>query len=275
MLVISGHDMVGLGYGYTIESMCLVDSIVGSRHQLDKKVILFMTSLAKRPISYSDIFHQLETSGINLESSKQMLETLNSIGALKVRRSYRGIAERLLLITRAKILRINITPISRRSAANLTSISIALFKATSFLMMLWIFACSLILAIGVISPMYFFTHSLGAYFILYLSLISHEYSHVLSLDSSSGKAAITQNRWRVGIIHAERSASIEISSAIIGPLVGAGFAIGLSFILFSIYHSKLWLSIGFIFAACHLLSLLPSFSDGWTILKTLKRKQLS
>lgn len=271
MLILSNHDTIELGYGYTIESTHLVDSIVAARHKLDSRIVNILRSLKLQPMAYRDLVGKLEEQEIDRAQGEGLILTLNSIGALKIRRRIGAVKERAMLTTRALLLHRKITAVQQRDRTNFYSLVLALSRATGFLLLLWCFACSLVVAIGTISMSYFIALSVGAYVTLLISLICHEYAHVMILGEAKKTSAIVRNGWRIGILHEQQSAQRELFSAVLGPLAGALTALGLCTLLHTITHEPVWLAIGWVFVGCHFLSLLPSFGDGWTIVRAFEK----
>jgi hypothetical protein len=272
MLILSNHDTIELGYGFTIESAHLVDSIVTARHKLDSRIANILQSIKLQPITYWELIVEFERWGIDRTRGNELILTLNSIGALKIKHAISTVQERGLIAVRAMSLKTTITPLQHRDKTCFYSLARSLIRSTTYLLLLWCFAFNLVIAAGFISIPYFLMLSAGAYTTLLVSLICYEYSHIRILGKGGQDTSVVIRKgWRIGILHQQQSARKELSSALIGPLFGALASLILCLALNQITYEPIWLSIGCIFAGCHLLSLLPNFGDGWSIIRALKQ----
>lgn len=272
MLLIDLSDRIALEPSYKIESTYIVDSILGARHALNSMALSVMSQISDKTVSYLFVIRQFNKGGVTADEVHKLFLILNSIGALKISRRS-GLRQRILIITRAILGRVPIQPMTHRYQPGLLQLCTAVSAATLPLLGLWLISLIALSSLGTFNMKYYLLTSTGVYCIMVLSLVAHEYAHILTLRLGQAKSIISRRGWRIGLLHTPISPHLELISASSGPILGGLVTLTLAYGIGNLTNSDLWIKAGVLLAIGHIVSLFPSYGDGWTILQVLRHRK--
>lgn len=261
-------DLVSLSPDFLVaDGLHLIDSELGAHHQLSE-LALHPLDLLKKPIP----FGKWRTESM-LEPSHQseLIAFLNHIGAIRLNRNFNGHKKWLMQIILTLMHGYLPSPLTYRRQASIAAIGVALSRCSLWLVFAWLASLGVIFGSGVFSTEVFIISSLTCLAIMLITSFAHEIAHTHVIRRGGKVPVIFQAGLRVGLIHAKLSPNQEIASAIFGPCIGAILAVTLGFIAAWILQINELVFCGYLLAIFHLISLLPWYGDGSSIVKSTKQ----
>ena len=106
---------------------------------------------------------------------------------------------------------------------------------------------------------------------LFLSVVVHELTHLKLAYPHSWHSQALVRGLRIGLLHQPLPRCLELRSAVLGPLSGLATAIVLAGLMWLAGATQTWVVAAGAVGPVHLLSWLPGYGDGQTIIKYWRR----
>jgi hypothetical protein len=266
-------DILSLSPSFVIVGSHLNDIVLNAKHRLHPPAEILVTTLARgtsyRTLCY--ISEELHTSSLQLH---ELLGFLNSIGALRRvrRKAMWGTAVQLQL--QYMLLGVTYAPPCWRRKATVTHLLQASLHATTPVILAIGVVAALSWSAGVASTQQILMISGSGVGVFIASIVAHELGHVIILRHFGYIADILQMGMRLGVVHCRAPLQVEILSSLSGPFAGialcmiAGFAGWLT-------HTPSISIITVVVGTLHLLSLLPFYGDGASVIRALRKRSSS
>lgn len=259
------NDFVTLDPGLRYIDTAIVDEIIGVHHMLHRSSSRVMRALV-RGVPYQNLYsldHRLADIQV-----RDLLGFLNILGGLHVRRSRQSSLRALRDVIRHMLFGIIYVPLAKRYTDTFTSVSLAAMRACKRVFIasgiVTALACTAGFSTSTALPL---LYGVGVG-IFGASVIIHEWAHVLCVRFAGMRAVILQRGSHIQVLHRQLDRKTEIISACIGPLAGASIAIAAGVVAFACNRPSVS-SIAGLIAITHLLSLLPWYADGKSLLRAL------
>jgi len=256
--VLAEHDRLSLAALLSLDGSVLHDDANGAQHTLHPRAIAVVKSL-QTAVSYKDWLQVGREQGLQPGEISELLQFLNGIGGLQVKRGPAGHARLLLFQVRlfcygrgwpAAVRRWPLSPLAIMQGVTRAGSVLALFvPVTVFLLY------------GAGMPAgSAFGYAGISFAIFWLSTVIHEGVHAAFVQSRP--AAVLQRGLRIGILHKPGPPGRELASALCGPLAGSCAAVVLGVLAGALMPWPYFRTIGLALAAAHLWSLAPWYGDG-------------
>lgn len=261
-------DIVSLSSSLYIEDTCLVDSSNGARHLLIGNSYDALCHL-EEPISATSWVSTLYKLNLSSERISEIIIFLNSIGALIIKRSFvSGIRSESMRI-QFRLRGLKLETMSRRRSVSILGISNSIVNAMVTVVFLVLITSIFEYGAGFSSVIYLASNIIFV-ICLWLSVLMHEYVHVLFAINNKLQPVVLQKGLRVGILHPRLSSFKELASAVGGPLAGFLTSILFALLIFTIFEQIVPVLLALLVALFHLLSWLPGYGDGKAIIKQIR-----
>ena len=262
-------DLVSLSSSMKLNKNFLHDKSIGAKHQLHPEATLFLEWLmSPRLVSAWPSFAQ--KNNIRLESLGDIVVFLNSIGGLRVNRSWVKVLQMTIQKVRYGLYGIRISTLARRYPSSISGLIVAIIKSSAVLLV----AIAIVDALSYMAgfPAHkIILYSTIFYLIVWSSTFVHELTHVLIALNYQKSYSIIQRGLRLGILHQSlTNKRYEIASSLAGPIAGILFSLIPAMILGNILGDGSLIVIGLLIALFHSLSLLPMYGDGRLLLTVSK-----
>ena len=262
--IIHAGDVVSLAPRLQVRQRMLFDHANGARHIISGKARDVLNVLGKG-IEVSQWYAYSIASGLTDSEWMELIDFLNSIGGIAIRRTRKAQVQIIVQRTRWRLQGVTLQSHASRFPATHRGIAIAVSQAMSQLAVLTIFVSMLSIIAGM--PSYALL-SLFCISILWFTTIVHEYMHVVISKSSNHTPVIIVRGLRLGIVHHQLSRKRNILSALMGPLMGIVSAAILGLIGWAI-DAHVVAEASRVVCIFHAASWLPSYGDGQALSKEI------
>src|SRR3990167_4142649 len=265
-------DLVSLSSSLKLNKNFLHDKSRSAKPRLHPEATLFLGWLmSPRLVSAWPSFAQKHN--IRLESLGDIVVFLNSIGGLRVDRSWVKVFQMTIQKMRHGLYGIRIPTLARRWPSSISGLIVAITKSSSVLLVALVIVDALSYMAGFPAHK-IVSYSTIFYLIVWSSTFVHELTHILIALNHRKSYTIIQRGLRLGILHQSfANKRYEVVSSLAGPTGGILFALIPAMILGDILGDGLLVAIGLLIALFHSLSLLPMYGDG-RLLLTASKKEL-
>ncbi len=270
--VLVESDIVSLSTGLLLEPPLLIDSANGARHTLHPTAARALAHIAQ-PIAAGTWLRELDGLGVTAKQANEIISFLNDIGGLRVQHSILGSITFGLQRLGFYLQRVPLAKPAHRVPATIPGITYATARAMAPFALLFPSLAVLLYAIGLPLSTVLLLSVLAAA-TLGISTVSHEYAHAAVLQGQArASAAILQRGTRLGILHTKMGLKRELTSALLGPMVGCISAIVICGGAWLVTKQDVCLIVGILACIAHIFSLLPFYGDGKTIRDYIKDPQ--
>ncbi len=252
---------MSLSNEFILTKYYLVDVTLDANHQINKQAYRAL-KLLRSSISYSS---WLAKSGLKDEQLAEVLSFLNHTGALRVKRGWAGAIKQELSRVLWIFQGMRLPKLSYRRPGGLRSVTVATLRATGWIWLSWPILLLLANGSGLFAMAKFIAITGASLVMILISLIVHEYFHVLIATWSGRRSSVLQQGLRLGVVHPELPPRKELFSALLCPLLG-----GLTAIAFGRAGGLIDSAIptyGILIGLTHAASWLPWYGDGLTLVK--------
>ena len=267
-------DTLTLHPDFAFRGTILRDMPIGASHTIRPPASWAVTFL-EQPITYEDLVQKTHCKGITIDQLRILLAFLNNLGALECRRTHTLTnipGARWIAHIRLWHLGAMPTALTRRRSADTFTILTACLWATLPVLIAGAGSCLLLYATGSVDNAF---NCLASYVILsgifVGSLVLHEYTHWVVLRQHTTGVVSLHAGLRLGLVHAKVPARIELISALAGPVAGVFLCLLAAGTLW-LWSLHLLAGIAGFLSVYHLLSLLPVYGDGRSILRLLRER---
>lgn len=259
--LVSEGDIVSLSPGLKLQRGVLYDAATGANHIVASPALRSVELLA----SGRTVQDWIESNELDQFASLEILKFLDSIAGVSIKRtlvsSIRVRRYRLDLLVRGLPVAVN----SKRYNPTLVSLARMVGSATTPICIIILFGIILVYGANLSVSSYLMTQTI---FILSLiiSTILHEATHWKITGQDVGGAFVRRGL-RLGFLHGSLPGVLEVRSAIFGPIAGTLGAATVGFVVL-LFRAPLAVAVSaWLVAAFHLLSWLPFYGDGQTLIK--------
>lgn len=268
-------DELSLSPHLKLEQASLYDKALDIHHGLLPIGVICMQALVQGT-SFGKLSKLAIAHGASSSSLQELLGFLNTIGGLKRYRTLLGWSSACRIQVHHAFIGIRYATLSWRQPATTWWLGVGVCRATTWpilsasgvALLIYIAGFAPLLTVGGIS-------AFGLSLFL-LSLYLHELAHVYIVHKNGQTLHLLQHGLRLGLIHARLARKGEIASALSGPLAGMATCCGAALGTFAL-HWTLVALLALIMSTFHVLSLLPWYGDGASLLASIRlhRKQQS
>ncbi len=260
--VIAGdNDIVSLSHGLELKNGYLVDGANGARHFV-KPIARPALCLLRNPSKF--MYWLQRTDWLTINQQYELVKFMDDIGCLRVKRSLIG---RLMIWARRLIYRLygmEARPNARRFKTGFVGICKAVGNGVMPLLVL--LAVAMFGAYGANFPVakLILVHAFMLVTV-YVSTVVHESVHWILASPYSNASQMLVRGLRIGLLHKPLPKSIELKSAIYGPLSGLLAAVLMALLVNVSFDSAVYSAPAAAVGIVHLMSWLPSYGDGQTL----------
>lgn len=259
--LVSEGDIVSLSPGFDLRGNVLYDVATGANHTVATPALRSVELLA----SGRTVQDWIESNELDQSASLEILQFLDSIAGLSIKLTLVNTTRvrwyRLNLLVRGLPVAVN----SKRYDPTLVSLVRMVGSATSQICIIILFGIILVYGANLSISLYLMTQTI---FILSLiiSTILHEATH-WKITGREAEGAFVRRGLRLGFLHGLISRELEVRSAFFGPLAGTLGAATVGFVVLLFRAPLAVIAPAWLVAAFHLLSWLPFYGDGQTLIK--------
>jgi hypothetical protein len=243
-------DCLSLAAGLSLTSGRLLDNATGARHPLHGPGQTAI-DLLQAPIPVERWLVRLTDAGASPAQVAELIGFLDGIGGLRIKRSLRRRLAHFWNLISWSGAGYRATYTARRYRVTPIGLFVGCTRAALPVLLLIPAAAFLLYGAGVDDIAGW---ALAAAFAFWASIVMHEGAHSLPL-LGSGRPVLLQRGMRLGLLHRPVPAGRDRLSALAGPAAGIATALLIAPNI-----------IGWVTGAFHLLSLLPDFGDGRSLL---------
>ena len=265
-------DILSLSPSLVVLESMLYDQTVQIAHKLHGAGLPVVVIL-QRPTTYPELLQVAQEHCATASELHGLLGFLNKIGGLhrKRTREQQWLAWRITV--QHLLLGVRYTPFCIRSSASSRSLMRSTLHATT----------PVLLAIGVVAALNWgagfipgrtaLILALFGQIVLLLSVLLHEYIHMIVLRRAGLAVDILQLGMHVGLIHTKAEPSVEVASALAGPLVAGGASILAAVALWMAMPTLAYIAV--VVGVLHIASLVPLYGDGASLVTAIQERNIS
>lgn len=261
-------DIVRMHADFQYYNASIVDKALGVTHQVLPTASALIKKLQKGT-TYHHFLLLAHRQGYSSAQARELLGTLQLFGGLERYRQPQTWPIAVLTNIKQVLCGIFSIPLARRYRADAIGLLAAALSATktlafSGILTTYIIGEALSLPLSAQCDLFLFTYTL-----FLVSLIVHEYGHLLAIRAYGLPAVLLRQGMRIGILHAKLPPHKERLAALFGPLAGIGTCV-LAAVFTTICKEPLYTAICFGIAVLHISGFLPWYSDGKSIFASQK-----
>lgn len=255
-------DQISLSPGLSLDRQYLYDKATNAKHRLASPVIPLVQAL-KVSVSYGEWLVLADIQLENREASYEVIEFLNNIGGLRIRRRLSGWLEVRVFFLKRLLYGIRNLQHTERFSLSFINLCRAVLRAMTLLFLIALAVAVLLYGLGVDARVIVLS-LVGFYVAVFTSIVLHEQVHVWFVGTEPG--AIIRQGTRVGILHTPLTLGREYASALMGPIVGGVVGFCICFAFERAANLPYFIQTGYMLLVAHAWSWAPGYGDGRVLL---------
>lgn len=269
--LVLGGDYISLSQTVTLHKNYIYDNVLDTKYYLlpnVKDLIVQLNYLTP----YELLYEYARSHDLKDYEISNLVNQLNNLGILEIKKSVKSFKIHTSHTLRNLILGKFPTLLVERNTVTISNLSLIILKCMIPLIFC-IFALDALSTLTNISSSITILSSLFFIVLVFISTLIHEWAHSLIITVAKGKQILIRRGLRLGVMHKPLLPKIEILSALLGPCLGALICI-ITGLVFNFIHplkinhslNSSFLHISMFVAALQMISLLPAYGDGKSIL---------
>jgi hypothetical protein len=265
-------DWLRLAPYLSLRDRQLADITVGAYHGLGGSAMSLLTSLAQG-VQYGQLQELAHRTSVSDMQLQELLGFLNHVGGLERKRKVTACMQASWRMVSYLLLGITFSPLSHRYPCKIQYLIKASLRATTPVILAAGVVAGLDVAAGLLSPRS--VHGIATCLLIFVgSIVLHETGHYWVIARKKKDVNVLQHGPRISLIHQKLSPLSEINSALAGPGVALGLC--LAAWLMGLRLGQPVVAYGSLtIAALHVLSLVPLYGDGASLVAAIKERHCS